>query len=116
MSIHDNRLREKLQDGLPTLSALTAETGVANIDALTDSTGGTADDEIADVSTVVGQTANTGSADKTDVDARLDAINTNFKNITDQLLTQRTFNANIEKLIADVAAIRTALVNAGVAV
>lgn len=77
-----------------TLAALT------NTDNLTDSTGGSADDTVDDVSTAVGQTQNAGSADKTDVDARLVSINDNFKEVVDQLATQRTANA----LLADWAA------------
>lgn len=77
---------------------------VTNTDALTDSTGGTADDTVSDASTAVGETQNAGSADKTDVDARLVTINNNFKEVVDQLATQRTANTALLAAIAQLAA------------
>jgi len=79
---------------------------VTNIDALTDSTGGTADDTVDDVSTAVtgvDGTAN-NAASKADVDTRLAAINNNFKELTDQLVTQRTANIAMLAAIAQLAA------------
>lgn len=95
---------------------------VTNLDTLTDSTGGVADDTVADVSTAVTGVDGTGSnaASKADVDTRLTAINNNFKELVDQVITQKAANTaivnalasladEVNKLITDVAAIRTAL-------
>lgn len=95
---------------------------VTNLDTLTDSTGGVADDTVADVSTAVTGVDGVGSnaASKADVDTRLTAINNNFKELVDQVITQKAANTaivnalasiadEVNKLIADVAAIRTAL-------
>lgn len=119
MSIHELDQRKKYQsDGSNSAAAIDAivpaavtKTGgtasqaigaMTNIDELTVSSGGAADDIIADVSTVVGQTQNAGSADKTDVDTRLAAIDLNFKNIGDQLVTQRTINTATDNALASI--------------
>lgn len=83
-----------------TLAAMTAT------DTLTDSTGGTADDTVADVSTVVTGVDGTGSnaASKADVDTRLGTINDNFKELTDQAITQVAFNTATVNAIASLAA------------
>lgn len=79
---------------------------VTNLDTLTDSTGGTADDTIADCSTAVTGVDGSGSnaASKADVDTRLGVINVNFKNITDQVITQKAANTAMLAAIAQLAA------------
>ena len=59
----------------------------ATVGKLTDSTSGTADGTVADVSTAVTGVDGTGSnaASKADVDARLAAINDNFAELTQRL-------------------------------
>lgn len=85
-------------------AAQVVDVAAATAAALTDSTNGAKDGTIADVSTAVTGVDGTGSnaASKADVDTRLGVINANFADVTDQ----------INKLIADVAAIRTGVNNA----
>lgn len=105
-----------------TAAALTDSTGgtpgttlaaATNIDTLTDSTGGTADDTVSDVSTAVTGVDGTGSnaASKADVDTRLGAINGNFKELVDQLITQKALNAVLINAVASLAAQINALIN-----
>jgi hypothetical protein len=98
-----------------TADAITDSTGGAasttlaaftNLDTLTDSTSGTADDTVADVSTAVTGVDGAGSnaASKADVDTRLTAINNNFKELTDQVISQKAANTVLVNAIASLAA------------
>lgn len=79
---------------------------VTDIDLLTDSTSGAADDTINDVSTAVTGVDGSGSnaASKADVDTRLGVINNNFKDMVDQFITQKAANIAILAAIAQLAA------------
>ena len=114
-----------------TAAALTDSTGgsasqtlaaLTNVDTLTDSTSGSADNTVSDVSTAVTGVDGSGSnaASKADVDTRLTAINNNFKELVDQIITQEAHNTavanalasladEVNKLITDVGLIRTAV-------
>jgi len=105
-------------------SASNTLAAVTNVDTLTDSTGGTADDTVSAVAAPTnydahasGATAVTSNA-ATDLDttaAALDTledevttaigvINNNFKELTDQIITQEAANTSITNSIASLAA------------
>jgi predicted RecA/RadA family phage recombinase len=90
---------------------------VTNVDTLTDSTGGTADDIIAAIANdldatmvpINGSGMTTAQEAEYDtmvaaVNVRLDKINVNFKNVVDQLAIQRTANIAILAGISGLAA------------
>ena len=97
------------QDTITDNSTGAASTTIAaftNLDTLTDSTGGTADNTVADVSTVVTGVDGAGSnaASKADVDTRLTAINNNFKELVDQIISQKAGNTVLVNAVASIAA------------
>jgi len=86
-------------------SATSTIAAMTNVDTLTDSTGGSADDTVANVGTAVtgvDGTAN-NAASKADVDTRLTGINNNFKELTDQIITQKALNTVLINAVASLA-------------
>ena len=87
-------------------AAGTTLAAATNVDTLTDSTSGTADDTVANVGTAVTGVDGSGSnaASQADVDTRLTAINNNFKELTDQVITQKALNTVLINAVASLAA------------
>lgn len=118
LNLLPSSLRRPLRDLLDigkTSAATATNPSDATAAALSDMTGGTADQTVADVSTAVTGVNGTGdnAASKADVDTRLSDINANFCDITDDVNKQITDVADIRTkltaLIADVESLRVAV-------